>query len=581
LRPKTFSVLRFLVENAGRLVSKDEILASVWSDVAVTDDTLVQSIGEIRKALGEKGTHLIRTVPRRGYRCEFVVESLSADDVQGPTIDGTARLTDDRVRGQIGSGPLQILQASGESGAIGFLRPAGLLLSGSSGRRRATFAAIAATMVLVLGIVAFTSLSGFLRSPSTPSAASPTAATTKVGSPSGKPTLVVLPFADLGGNKERAYFTDGVTQNIINALGRFSALTVISWNAVAHTKGRSVNFVDAATRFGATYLIEGTVLQKDAQLRVTAQLFDVDGRVIWSGKFDEAASDLFSLQDRITTQITGALAVRVSRREEKVALAKPPQNLEAYDLYLRARPALARPSRLGNVEARALLRRAIQLDPGYATAHAALAETYHLDVSLGWAQSPAVSLKRAEQAASEALRLDGSEQRARIILGRIHLFYSRYEQANAEMERAIAINASDAQALAGKGNILMWMGEIDAAIETLELAQKIDPELNAVDRFSLGMAYLLKKRYAAAVEQAELNIRNSSGASFSYVVLAAAYAQLGRAEDAARVVGVVRKMNPAFDPDQFGNKLRNMRDLIQLREGFRKAGFYAGLQPLK
>ncbi len=195
---------------------------------------------------------------------------------------------------------------------------------------------------------------------------------------------------------------------------------------------------------------------------------------------------------------------------------------------------------------------------------------------MGWAESPSAFLRRAEELANQALSLDDSEVRARIILGRIHIFYQRYEHAKAEIDRAIAINPNDAHGLAGRGNILMWSGQTDAAIETLELAQRIDPELNAIDRFALSLAYYLKRRYDAAIEQAELNLRTTAGANFSLIVLAAAYAQHNQAEDAARVVTTIRRVDPTFDPQTFGSKFLNPADLEHLRDGFRKAGLYAG-----
>jgi tetratricopeptide (TPR) repeat protein len=174
--------------------------------------------------------------------------------------------------------------------------------------------------------------------------------------------------------------------------------------------------------------------------------------------------------------------------------------------------------------------------------------------------------------ANKALSLNDSEVRAHIVLGRIHIFYNRYEQAKAEIDRALAINPSDAHGLAGRGNILMWLGQTDAAIEALELAQRIDPELNAIDRFALSLAYYLKRRYSVAIEQAELNIRKSEGAHFSHVVLAAAYAQQNKTEDAARVVATIRRRDPTFDAQTFGSKLLNPADLEHLRGGLRKAG---------
>jgi adenylate cyclase len=305
---------------------------------------------------------------------------------------------------------------------------------------------------------------------------------------------------------------------------------------------------------------------------VNAQLVDTNGQVLWSASFDEALANVFALQDKITTQIAGTLAIRVNQIEQRRVFTKPTQSLEAYDYVLRARPALQRPDRANIVEARVLLRRAIEIDPNYAAAYTALAETYHVATSMGWAESPADFLGRAEAMANKALSLDDSDVRARILLGRIHIFYQRFDQARAEIDRAIAINPNDASALAGRGNILMWSGQTDAAIEALEFAQRIDPELNAIDRFALSLAYYLKRRYDAAIEQAELNLRRTSGANFSRIVLAAAYAQLGQFDDAARVVTTIHRIDPTFEPREFGTKFLSAGDLDHLRDGLRKAG---------
>jgi tetratricopeptide (TPR) repeat protein len=162
--------------------------------------------------------------------------------------------------------------------------------------------------------------------------------------------------------------------------------------------------------------------------------------------------------------------------------------------------------------------------------------------------------------------------RARVVLGRIHIFFQRYDQAMMEMDRAIAVNPSDAGGIAGRGNILLWSGQTDAAIAALELAQRIDPELNPSDRFTLSLAYYLKGRYASAIEQAELNLRKTSGANFSRVILAAAHAELGRSDDAGRAVTIIHRLDPTFNPSEFGTKLLRAGDLDHLRDGLRKAG---------
>lgn len=552
LRPKTFSVLRYLVENSGRLVSKDELFAAVWPNVAVTDDTLVQSISELRRVMGDDGVRFIRTIPRRGYRFEAAVTDPA-------TPSGHA--------------------ATPEPDATDALAPSSELPEGvatvpaRTGRSRLGYGVLAASAVLVI-VVAYATWS------SIPGAWLPSGlfAGLNPGSrPSElaeRPAIAILPFLDQGDDSSREYFADGLTQDLITALGRFPELTVMSWNAVsAYRRGSTPS--EIARRLGVRYQVEGSVLQTGDRVRVAAQLVDSDGRVLWSARFEEPYSDLFVLQDKITTQTAGVLAIRVTEIEQRRELNKTGANLVAYDYVLRARPALQRPTRAELVQARSLLRRAIEIDPNYAAAYAALAETYFIATSMGWAESPSDAVGRAEDMANKALALDESDVRAHVILGRIDIFYQRYEQARIEMDRAIALNPNDAHALAGRGNIRMWLGETDAAIEDLELALRIDPELIAMDRFALSLAYYLKGRYDAAAEQAALNLQRTEGANFSRVVLAAAYAEQKKDAEVARVVAATRLLDPTFDAREFGSKFLKPEDLAHLRDGLRKAGLYA------
>jgi TolB-like protein/DNA-binding winged helix-turn-helix (wHTH) protein/Tfp pilus assembly protein PilF len=555
LRPKTFAVLQYLVANAGRLVSKDELFAAVWLNLAITDDALVQSIGEMRRALGADGARLIKTIPRRGYRFESDV-SVVAPIQAFPSATVAPPLSPNGPRAD----------ATVPVPASTF--PAVTL----TGWRAGVFAALALVIVLAAGalLVGLASEWSFLGAPRS---GNPATKTADIGA---KPAIAVVPLVDQGDDAAREYFADGLTQDVINALGRFSSLTVMSWNAVFPYKGKPASPDDLRRSLAVGYLVEGSVRRSSDRVRVNAQLVDTkDGRVLWSARFDEALTDVFALQDEIAAQIVRALAIRLTQLEQRRALAKPTANLEAYDYVLRARPALLRPTRANNAEARTLLRRAIELDPNYAAAYSALAETFHIATALGWAESPTAFLSRAEELATKALSLDDSEVLARVVLARIHIFYQRYEQAGTEIERAVAVNPNDARALAGRGNILMWLGQADAAIETLELAQRIDPDLNSIDRFALSLAYYLKRRYDAAIEQSERTVRPDAGPRSAHVVLAAAYAQHDRAEDAARVVRMIRRLNPTFDPHEFGTKFLRAADLEHLRDGLRKAGIYA------
>ena len=504
LRPKTFAILRHLVENPGRLVSKDELFAAVWPNLAITDDVLVQSIGELRRALGDDGLRLIRTVPRRGYRFEAPVSVIGAGD--RPATDGSL----DPVACQDGASSPELSTQFYASK---------LLTMAPTGRRGRSLVALALVTLLAAG-----ALWTGLGSRTTLRLAHQITANSEIGA---KPAIAILPFLSEGAVSGREYFADGLTQDIINALGRFSALTVMSWNAVFPYKGRPAGPAEIARSLSVRYQVEGSVQQSGDRVHVIAQLADADGRVLWSARFDEPITDLFALQDKIATQIARALPIRVTESEQRRVSAKPTESLEAYDYVLRARPALARPTRGNNVEARTFLRHAIELDPNYAAAYAALAEADVIEVTMGWAKSPTEILDRAEGFANKALTLNEFEVRAHVILGRIAILYHGYDEAKQQIDRAMAINPNDALGLAGRGNILMWLGRTDAAIEDLELAQRIDPELNPIDRNALGLAYYLKGRYDAAIDEAELNLRNTRSASFSYVTLAAAAAELG------------------------------------------------------
>jgi TolB-like protein/Tfp pilus assembly protein PilF len=505
-------VLAYLAEHAGRLVSKDELLGSVWSGLVVTDDTLVQSIGELRRALSDADAKLITTVPRRGYRLE--VDAAPAER-----------------RHARGVQPLRFRWLYG----------------------------VLAPLVLAVAFVAI----WFVTSRDAPSVAA-----------DQRPAIAILPFQNQSESGDREYLADGLTQDLINSLGRFSELTVMSWNAVASYQGAVVQPGEIARVLAVRYQVEGSVRYGDGRLRVSAQLVDVQGRVLWSARYDEAAADVFALQDRITREVAGALAIRVNEQEQKRVAAKPPANFDAYDYLLRARILLQRPTRAGLADARELLRKALAIDPDYGAAHAALGETFHAAVSLGWAEDPDDYWKRVEKHAGDALRVDPNNVQARVLLGRLNMAYNRYAAAALEMDRAVAINPNNADALAGRGNGLLWMGHPDEAVDWLELAQRIDPELNPYERFALALAYYQKKRYDDAIEQCVVNLRKSPESTFNLPVLAASYAQTGRKPDAERTVATLRARDPTFDAKTYGNKFQDAGDLEHLRAGMRKAGLF-------
>jgi TolB-like protein/class 3 adenylate cyclase len=387
-------------------------------------------------------------------------------------------------------------------------------------------------------------------------------------------TLAVLPFANHSGDPKREYFSDGLTEDMINALGRFSGIRVIAHNTVQAYKNRPAAPDQISRELGVRYVVQGSVRQADGAVRVGVELSDaMKGTLLWSDRYDGKGTDVFEIQDRIVRNIAGVLAVKLTALEQQRAAAKPPESLEAYDLVLRARELMRAVERSTNREARSLLTQAIRLSPSYAEAHAALAHAEFQRAAFGWMEDPADGLRRSEQAARRALAIDdpGANARALALLGNIHTFTGNYEAALLDADRALELNASDSVAHSLRGGILLWTGKIEESIAASERARRFDPRLSTEGIFNLALAYYLAGRYRDAAQTvAAVEPRARSG--FLHAVHAAALAQLGDAEGARRAAEEMRRQDPFFEVERFGTRLVDPAHRAKAQEGLRKAG---------
>jgi adenylate cyclase len=387
-------------------------------------------------------------------------------------------------------------------------------------------------------------------------------------------TLAVLPFANHSGDPKREYFSDGLTEDMINALGRFSGIRVIAHNTVQAYKNRPAAPDQISRELGVRYVVQGSVRQADGAVRVGVELSDaMKGTLLWSDRYDGKGTDVFEIQDRIVRNIAGVLAVKLTALEQQRAAAKPPESLEAYELVLRARELMRAVERSTNREARSLLAQAIRLSPSYAEAHAALAHAEFQRAAFGWMEDPADGLRRSEQAARRALAIDdpGANARALALLGNIHTFTGNYEAALLDADRALELNASDSVAHSLRGGILLWTGKIEESIAASERARRFDPRLSTEGLFNLALAYYLGGRYRDAAQTvAAVEPRARSG--FLHAVHAAALAQLGDAEGARRAAEEMRRQDPFFEVERFGTRLVDPAHRAKAQEGLRKAG---------
>ena len=319
-------------------------------------------------------------------------------------------------------------------------------------------------------------------------------------------TIAVLPFANQSGDAKRDYFSDGVTEDIINALGRFSGVRVSARNAVQAYKGKGAAPEEISRDLGVRYLVQGSVREAGGRLRVAVELSDaMKGTVLWSERYEGEGKQVFDIQDRIVRNVVGALAVKVTSLEQQRAAAKPPESLEAYDLVLRAREQLQHIERAANREARALAAQALRLSPRYAEAHVVAAEGEFQRAVFGFVEDVAGTLARAEEAAKRALAIDdpGANARANAVLGSIYSFTGRFPEALAATDRALALNPSDAWAHGLRADVLLWTGRIEESIAAAETAFRFDPRIRGEIGFDLAFGYYLAGRYHDALAAQE------------------------------------------------------------------------------
>lgn len=389
---------------------------------------------------------------------------------------------------------------------------------------------------------------------------------------SGPPTIAVMPFANLSGDSKQDYFSDGITQDIIAALGRFSNLSVLASSATAKFKGSNADAAELKDKLGARYVVIGSIRRGGNRVRVTADLTDADKNLhLWSRQFDGDVSDILAVQDEITRDVVGALAIKLSRVEQDRAFAKKTDRPDAYDYYLHARARLAIGQRAANIEARELLEEALAIDPRYAAATAWLGQTYANEAASGWTEFAVDALNRAEELGRQALSLAPELAEGYQLLAFVEQARGKYDDAIMEAKHAVEINPSDAYGYATLGTAMMWTGDADGAIAALERAKIFDPTLQWDYLAPLGFAYYLAGRYQDAI--GILNPIAETASDYGiYAFLAAAYAELGRAADAEHAATKVKSLWPFFRIAVFIDQWKDKKSRNLIADGLSKAG---------
>jgi TolB-like protein/class 3 adenylate cyclase/Tfp pilus assembly protein PilF len=388
-------------------------------------------------------------------------------------------------------------------------------------------------------------------------------------------TIAVMPFANQSGDAKRDYLSDGVTEDIISALGRFSGIRVMSKNAVQGFKGKAPTSQEIRDELGARYVVQGSVREAAGKLRVAVELSDTDkGVLLWSERYDGDGAQIFEIQDRIVKNLVGALAVKLTRIEEQRVFTRPTDSLEAHDLVLRARSLLDRGERGANREARTLLARAEKLSPEYAEIMTSLCDAELQRALHGWIEDAVEGMRRAEQFCKRALASPDqrAHTRAHALLASIYSNQNRLEEALHHSERAIELNASDSAALYRRGAALLYAGRIEEAIAAMETAKRFEPHPSSGEAYNLAIAYYVAGRYRDALTQAEAALARSPSLVGVIAVRVAALAQLGNADEARQAADQVRRLSPDFKTENYGTRFADPKYTASLQAGLRKAG---------
>ena len=493
ITPQVFDLLDYLIRNRERVVSKDDLISTVWNGRIVSDAALTTRLNAARNAIGDSGNEqrLIKTLPRKGFR--FV---------------GTVREAQ---------------------------RPAGAAVAEDPEDPE---------------------------DPLKPALALP-----------DKPSIAVLPFTNLSSDLEQDYFADGMVDDITTALSRFKLLFVIARHSSFTYKGRAVDIKQVGRELGVRYLLEGSIRKAAGKVRITTQLIDATtGGHLWADRFEGDLSDIFALQDEITVNVVSAIQPKLLQTEIERAIRRP-NNLSAYDLYLRATPHYYSGTRERMAEALRLLSRAL-FDPRYSSAASLAAFCHTLNIILGRAIDSQSELKEAARLCRLALSIDENDAETMACAGWAKAYLSGdFDAATEMLDRAVALNPNSAVAWNYRGMACQFMGQAEEALRSFERGIRLSPlDPMLYGTFAvMGFAFISLRRFDEAVAAAKKSLRKNQTFTTAYRCLAAALAHLGRDAEASEAVLRILELEPDFRVSEWAARARQWRAGL-LVDGLRKAG---------
>lgn len=362
-----------------------------------------------------------------------------------------------------------------------------------------------------------------------------------------RPSIVVLPFANMSGDLEQEYFSDGISEDLTTELSKFRSLFVISRNSAFAFKGQSVGVTEISRKLRVRYIVEGSVRRVGNRLRITAQLIDaMDDTHLWADRYDRRLADIFDIQDEVVHAIVTAIEPKILSRERGRALRKPPENLDAWESYQRGLWHTFQYKPEERDRTLAFFHRAIELDPSFASAYAGLGYALYVYIILGASPNRQNDIDRAFEASKTAVRLDERDPFAWVALTRAHLLRVEHEAAINAADTAIALNPNFALAHFGRAHGLWHAGRPAEAVASHDEAMGLSPLDPMMWAYlaSKAIALVLLGQFEEAIVLSQRSQRQATSAIFSHLAEISALGHLGRSEEAREAIRLARQKKP-------------------------------------
>jgi len=521
LRPKSFAVLKYLVENNGRLISKDQIIRAAWVDTAVTDDSLVKCLKDIRQALHDDAQQIIKTVPRRGY---IFAADVSDNLPIAPVTSVKEESSGFEVIEEGGNRHRRIeTQALATTNSIALPADAkdkGFARLTSAIKRHTWFAA---GSLITLAIVA-TAIVYFARPGDTID------------------SIAVMPFVNVNNDPNAEYLSDGVSDSLINDLSQLSNLKkVVPFSSVLRYKGKQIDPQSVGRELNVRAVLTGRLTQRGDDLLISTELIDVrDNKRLWGGQYNRKLADVVNLQSEISREISERLRLKLTGGQKQQLTKAPTESAEAYQLYLQGRYYWHKFTDEGLVKSGEYFQRAIEKDQNYGLAYAGLADSYAAMAFFGHLP-PKEAWQKSEEAAVKALAIDDALGEAHFALAVVKTWYDwDWSGGEREFKRAIELNPEFAESHALYASLLDAKGRFDEAVAEAKQSQEVDP-LSTHYRADVAHILYHARRYDEAVQEYRRTLQKNPDSIEAHLGLGEVYVKQGRYEEA---LAEMLKMRP-------------------------------------